>query len=90
MTCWKFFAVILLIASPLFAQEQAEDRYQRASERYFERNDKNKDGKLSREEFPQQRRRLFEQIDTDKDGFVTLAEDIFYRKSAPERFFSTQ
>ena len=46
MTCWKILAVILLFTSPLFAQEQAEDRYQRASERYFERNDKNKDGKL--------------------------------------------
>ncbi len=81
MTCWKILAVILLISSPLFAQEQAEDRYQRAAERYFARNDKNKDGKLSREEFPQQRRRLFEQIDTDKDGFVTLEEDIFYRNN---------
>ena len=84
---WQVLVVLLFI-SPLFAQEQAESRYQRASERYFERNDKNKDGKLSREEFPQQRRRLFDQIDTDKDGFVTLEEDVFYRKSAPERFLA--
>ena len=85
---WKILAVILLITPPLLAQEQAENRFQRAAERHFERNDANKDGKLSREEFPEQRRRLFEQIDTDKDGFVTLEEDTFYRKSAPDRFLA--
>ena len=78
---WKIFTVILLITPPLFAQEQSENRYQSAAERFFARNDKNKDGKLSREEFPEQQRRLFEQIDTDKDGFVTLEEDIFYRNN---------
>ena len=78
---WKIFAVILLITPPLFAQEQSENRNQSAAERFFARNDKNKDGKLSREEFPERQRRLFEQIDTDKDGFVTLEEDIFYRNN---------
>ncbi len=81
MICWKISVVILLIAPPLFAQEQAENRYQRAAERFFARNDKNKDGKLSREEFPERQRRLFGQIDTNKDGFVTLEEDIFYRNN---------
>ena len=56
---WKIFAVILLITPSLFAQEQAESRYQSAAERFFARNDKNKDGKLSREEFPERQRRLF-------------------------------
>ncbi len=78
---WKIFAVILLITPLLFAQEQSENRNQSAAERFFARNDKNKDDKLSREEFPEQRRRLFEQIDTDKDGFITLEEDIFYRNN---------
>ncbi len=87
MTCkllaqfWKILAVIFLITPSLFAQEQSENRYQRAAERFFARNDKNKDGKLSREEFPERQRRLFEQIDTNKDGFVTLEEDIFYRNN---------
>ena len=81
MTCWKILAVTLLFISPLFAQEQAENRFQSAAERFFARNDKNKDGKLSREEFPERQRRLFERIDTDKDGFVTLEEDIFYRNN---------
>ena len=84
---WQVLVVLLFI-SPLFAQEQAESHYQRASERHFERNDANKDGKLSREEFPKYRRSLFEQIDTDKDGFVTLEEDVFYRKSTPDRFLA--
>ncbi|MYD62544.1 MAG: hypothetical protein F4W91_16015, partial [Gemmatimonadetes bacterium] len=78
---WKILVVILLFISPLFAQEQAENRFQSAAERFFARNDKNKDGKLSREEFPERQRRLFERIDTDKDGFVTLEEDIFYRNN---------
>ena len=83
MTVWKSFTIILGlgIALPLFGQEQAEDRNQSAAERFFERNDKNKDGKLSREEFPERQRRLFDRIDTDKDGLVTLEEDVYYRNN---------
>ena len=35
MTCWKILAVILLITPPLFAQEQSENRFQSAAERFF-------------------------------------------------------
>jgi Ca2+-binding EF-hand superfamily protein len=38
---------------------------------FFERSDRNKDGKLSRQEVPSPR---FKEFDADGDGFVTLAE----------------
>ena len=69
----------LLISSPLFAQEQTANRDETAAKQFFENNDKNKDGKLSREEFPERQRRRFDQIDTNKDGLVTLEEDVAYR-----------
>ncbi len=81
MKTWKILAIALLITSPIVAQVQSENRVQSAAERFFARNDKNKDGKLSREEFPERQRRLFDQIDTDKDGFVTLEEDVDFRNN---------
>ena len=81
MKTWKILAIALLITSPIAAQVQSENRVQSAAERFFARNDKNKDGKLSREEFPERQRRLFDQIDTDKDGFVTLEEDVDFRNN---------
>ncbi len=85
MTPWKTLALILLIAGPLVAQEQSENRNQSATERFFARHDKNKDGKLSREEFPERQRRLFDQIDADKDGFVTRGEDVHFRNNRRRR-----
>ena len=81
MTPWKILVIALLIAGPTLAQTESENRTQRAAERFFERNDKNEDGKLSREEFPERQRRLFDQIDADKDGFVTLEEDVHFRNT---------
>ena len=40
----------------------------------MQKNDKNGDGKLSRQEFPTEQRRHFEACDSDKDGFVTQQE----------------
>jgi Ca2+-binding EF-hand superfamily protein len=38
------------------------------------RNDKNRDGQLSRQEFPAEQRRYFDACDSDKDGFVSSKE----------------
>ena len=44
----------------------------------FARLDRNKDGKLTRDEFPQQFRGLFDQIDANRDGVVEPHEDVAY------------
>jgi len=40
----------------------------------FKEWDRNKDGKLQKEELPPNARRNFERVDTDKDGVISLAE----------------
>jgi len=40
----------------------------------FTRWDRNKDGKLTRDELPQQLRRNFDRVDTDGDGFISVKE----------------
>jgi acetyl esterase/lipase len=41
--------------------------------------DKNGDGKLSREELPEQMRAVFDRVDTNQDGFVTPEEEVAFR-----------
>ena len=67
--------VMLLAAIPAVPcpADQAED--------LFKRCDKNKDGTLSREEFPERVKRLFDRIDANGDGVLTLAEDRAFRTS---------
>lgn len=66
------------VSFPIVAQPRKEV-VERQTKMFFERNDKNKDGKLSREEFPERARVLFRRIDTNNDGFVTMKEDIAFR-----------
>jgi Ca2+-binding EF-hand superfamily protein len=40
----------------------------------FQRNDRNRDGKLSRQEIPEAQRRCFDAADTDNDGSLSLEE----------------
>ncbi|HID23161.1 MAG TPA: hypothetical protein EYP14_12270, partial [Planctomycetaceae bacterium] len=54
--------------------------YAQRSETFIKRNDRDGDGKLSREEFPARFRRLFRRIDANKDGFVTVEEDAAFRR----------
>ena len=62
----------LLVAGTCGAQD--------ATARLFEQNDKDKDGKLSREEFPPRAQRMFGRIDANGDGFVTPQEDRAFRR----------
>ncbi len=50
----------------------------------FELYDKDKNGKLSRDEMPEKDRDLFDQIDTDKDGEVTKEEAMAFIRKAQE------
>ena len=61
------------------------DEVKRQSQRFFERFDKNKDGKLSRDEIPPQGRRLFDRVDTNRDGVITPGEDLTFRSGQARR-----
>ena len=56
-----------------------------ATKQFFKRYDKNADGKISREEVPEQLRRAFDRVDANRDGFITPAEDTAHRTSRPGR-----
>jgi len=66
------------------ATESGEGIRTKADE-FFRRNDRNKDGQLSRDEFPSGLSRLFDRIDTDKNGLINLEEDITYRRNRSSR-----
>ena len=57
---------------------------QDAADRLFQALDKNKDGKLSKEEFPAPLQPAFERMDANGDGFVTPEEEAAAR-NAPSR-----
>lgn len=62
-----FTVVLLLVCWPLVAlSDELDTRLRRL--------DRNQDGKLSREEFPQERLSLFDKLDANGDGFVTSDE----------------
>ncbi len=71
MTCRTIVIIaLLLIGSPIFAQEPSE---------LFRRLDRNKDGKVTKEEFSAP----FDEIDANKDGVITPEEDqAFARRRA--------
>ena len=60
----------LLFAAMTIATSAA----QMSPEGFVKNNDRNGDGKLSRDEFPEWAKAKFDVIDTDKDGFVTVDE----------------
>jgi acetyl esterase/lipase len=65
----------------------AQDRPQpaQAAQRFFKTNDLNKDGKLSKDEFPERLQGLFAEIDTNKDGVLTIEEDTAFRQKRSNR-----
>ncbi|MCH8216482.1 MAG: hypothetical protein IH892_06885, partial [Planctomycetes bacterium] len=70
---------LVVSAIAVSAQEPVAPKHREKAAQLFEENDANRDGKLSRDEFPQRYRERFDAIDTNKDGFLTLEEDIAYR-----------
>ena len=56
-----------------------EARLRQQSEQFFQRMDKNKDGKVSRDELPERMRRVFDRVDRNKDGAITPDEDVAFR-----------
>ena len=62
--------ILLLFAAMTFAASAA----QMSPEKFVKDNDRNSDGKLSRDEFSEWAKPKFDVIDTDKDGFVSVDE----------------
>jgi len=56
-----------------------------AAQRMFQRQDKNGDGKLTRDEFPPRAGQIFNRIDANKDGVVTMEEDVAFRVARQQR-----
>ncbi|MHC4401561.1 MAG: hypothetical protein ACYTG0_17965 [Planctomycetota bacterium] len=54
-------------------------------EEFFRRNDRNGDGTLTKEEFPEGVRRVFDRIDANGDGVVTKEEHTRFRSSRTRR-----
>jgi acetyl esterase/lipase len=71
---------------PAAGQEaQPHPRLQHQSELFFEQNDRDRDGKLTRDEFPDRAKQLFDRIDANKDGAVTPEEEIAFRAARAAR-----
>ena len=71
----KLAAFSLLITFGLWVSAQ-----QRSPEMLFKQWDKNKDGKLSPTELPQNARRNFARVDANKDGIISLEEHLRFLK----------
>jgi len=74
----RYLAFVLILASPLVWAGATADKFDYAQfEKRFNKADKDKKGKLSREEayaeFPRMPE-FFDEIDTNRDGFITLNE----------------
>jgi len=76
--------LLLMIGSTFVAEAQEPGKEKMDTKYLLEKNDKNGDGKLSVEEFPENKRDYFNTIDTDGDGFMTRQEEKVYRKGSPE------
>jgi Ca2+-binding EF-hand superfamily protein len=73
-----------MIGSIYRAEAQEPGKEKMDTKYLLEKNDRNGDGKLSIEEFPENKRDHFKTIDTDGDGFMTQQEEKVYRKGSPE------
>src|SRR5437763_281584 len=66
VTWWSLTALLLLWTGALFVQPTGGPP--------FDSLDRDKDGKLSREEHPEPIRTAFDAIDTDRDGAISCEE----------------
>src|SRR5438874_1895506 len=65
---------LLCLSAPLTAQETSG---------WFRLLDRNKDGKVTRDEVPEKQRPLFDRIDANRDGVVTREEDQKFASRGP-------
>ena len=65
--------------APDAREQQIRQLAEKATKAFFERNDKNKDGKIARDEVPGGGQKIFDRIDANGDGAITPAEDTAWR-----------
>jgi len=70
--------LVLAVAKTGPAQNRRKEG-QRPSDGFFQRLDKNGDGKLTRDELPEAIRRNFDRADANRDGFISRDEDAAFR-----------
>ena len=78
-----FLSLAWILATPVSAQD--DSRAEKAAMAIFRESDANRDGKLTREEFPKRFARMFDQIDKNKDGAISPKEDIDFRIARGKR-----
>ena len=61
------------------------ERLRRTANDFFARHDRNKDGKLTRDELPPGARGVFDRVDANRDGAITLEEDLAFRTARARR-----
>ncbi|MCF7849879.1 MAG: alpha/beta hydrolase fold domain-containing protein [Kiritimatiellales bacterium] len=79
-TC-RLVIALLFAAGIALAQQNAQQK----AEQFFRQNDKNNDGFLSKQEFPEKLMRMFDRIDANKDGSISLSEDTAFRSGQRKR-----
>lgn len=76
MTYRRLAALLVLICGFAVAQEQPA-----GPDELFRRLDRNRDGKITRDEVPPERQALFDRLDTDGDGAVSIEEHRAFRRN---------
>lgn len=71
----KFLRIVTVAWLTAFAVTSADAQM---PERSFNEWDRNKDGKLTKEELPDFAKRNFNRVDTDKNGFISLKEHVIF------------
>ncbi len=83
--CSKFHAA-LVVALLLPGAVSGFAQSTKVESSTYDRWDKNKDGRLSRDELPANARSNFDKVDTDNSGFISREEDGAYRnRDAPQQ-----
>lgn len=85
LRCFRCFVTSCFIILLWVSCSLAQVNQNAASQNFIDRNDKNKDGKLSRDELPSGVQRNFERVDRNGDGFITLEEDLAFRNMPRQR-----
>jgi len=75
------FVIFLALATALATAQEQPD----GPDALFLRLDRNRDGRITRDEMPPERRGLFDRIDADGDGAISIEEHRAFRRNQPRQ-----